>query len=75
MWPGLHFVGAKTTVITAYSDCSFAPQGSRSRTGVCVENWPGCNFAAECAPETDVCAKESEAAATGLQDALRLKDH
>ena len=77
MWLSLHFVGSKSTVITAYSDCSFAAQGSRSRTGVVLKigsdvvSWRSVR---QKLTAWSVCEGESDAAATGLQDALRLKE-
>ena len=37
LWLSLQYVGSRSTVITSYSDCSFAAQGSRSRTGVVLK--------------------------------------
>ena len=77
LWLSLQYAGSKSTVITSYSDCSFAAQGSRSRTGVVltigvdIVSWRSVR---QKLTAWSVCEGESEAAATGLQDALHLKD-
>ena len=77
LWLSLQYVGSRSTVITSYSDCSFAAQGSRSRTGVVLKigrdivSWRSVR---QKLTAWSVCEGESEAAATGLQDALHLKD-
>ena len=77
MWLSMQFVGSRDTVITAYSDCSFAAQGSRSRTGVVLKI--GADVVSRRSVRQkltawSVCEGETEAAATGLQDAMKLKD-
>ena len=77
MWLSMQFVGSRDTVITAYSDCSFAAQGSRSRTGVVLKigadvvSWRSVR---QKLTAWSVCEGETEAAAMGLQDAMKLKE-
>ena len=76
LWLSLRFVGSDSRIITVYTDASFAPQASRSRTGVVLQVGPDLiswRSVRQSLTAWSTCEAETEAIATGIQDAVRLQ--
>ena len=75
-WLRLKYTGSCERTILAASDASFAPQGSRSRTGIRLfvgEDLISCRSVRQGPVAWSTMECETDAAASGLQEALRLK--
>ena len=79
-WLRLQYTGRCEKIITTASDASFAPQGSRSRTGITLfvgEDLIAWRSVRQGLVAWPTMESETDAAASGLQEAFRLQaqDH
>ena len=75
-WVRLRYTGGRSNTITTYSDASFAPQGSRSRTGITLflgEDLISWRSVRQGLTAWSTMECETEAAAMGLQEAVKLQ--